>query len=178
MVIAGTIQFVAILPEIAHRLCTEHNFEETLLILPQAKPLSPAEVLGCTAPDLEQQFGDDIDCVLFVSDGRFHLESMMIANPQIEGRDGFFRYNPYDNRITKEGYDTELMHKIRKSAIATAQKSTDKLWIVVLSTLGRQGSVAVLDRLEAMLNSKNIQSVTVLLSEIYGPKLERFELSQ
>ena len=36
----------------------------------QAKPLSPGEVLGCTAPTLPP----DTQALLFVADGRFHLE--------------------------------------------------------------------------------------------------------
>ena len=37
------------------------------------------EVLGCTAPVLKQQVG----AIVFVADGRFHLEAIMIANPTI-----------------------------------------------------------------------------------------------
>jgi 2-(3-amino-3-carboxypropyl)histidine synthase len=37
--------------------------------VPQAKPLSPGEVLGCTSPTLV-----DRDAFVFVADGRFHLE--------------------------------------------------------------------------------------------------------
>lgn len=39
------------------------------LAAPQAKPLSPGETLGCTAPVLK-----DRDALVFVADGRFHLE--------------------------------------------------------------------------------------------------------
>lgn len=38
-------------------------------MVPQAKPLSPGEVLGCTSPTLL-----DRDALVFVADGRFHLE--------------------------------------------------------------------------------------------------------
>merc|ERR1711971_438288 len=106
MVIAGTIQFVSILQSIKSQLVTQHGYDDANIIIPQAKPLSPAEVLGCTSPDLTEKYGDNIDACLFISDGRFHLESIMIANPQIAERDGFFRYNPYDNKITKEQYNT------------------------------------------------------------------------
>ena len=37
------------------------------------------EVLGCTAPVLKQE----VDAIVFVADGRFHLEAIMIANPTI-----------------------------------------------------------------------------------------------
>lgn len=45
---------------------------------PQARPLSPGEVLGCTAPTLP---AGDFDALLFLADGRFHLEAIMMANP-------------------------------------------------------------------------------------------------
>lgn len=46
----------------------------------QSRPLSPGEVLGCTAPALDAAA---LDAVVFVADGRFHLEAIMIANPDI-----------------------------------------------------------------------------------------------
>ena len=45
----------------------------------QARPLSPGEVLGCTAPKIAGQ----CDAIVFVADGRFHLEALMIANPTV-----------------------------------------------------------------------------------------------
>jgi 2-(3-amino-3-carboxypropyl)histidine synthase len=48
----GTVQFAAMLPEVAALL---PNFR---FVVPQAKPLSPGEVLGCTAPKM------DVDCYL------------------------------------------------------------------------------------------------------------------
>ena len=44
------------------------------------------EVLGCTAPVV----GGSADAIVFVADGRFHLEAIMIANPDIPA----FRYSP------------------------------------------------------------------------------------
>ena len=49
------------------------------LAVPQSRPLSPGEVLGCTAPVLAA----DTDAIVFVADGRFHLEAIMIANPTV-----------------------------------------------------------------------------------------------
>lgn len=46
--------------------------------VPQEKPLSPGEILGCTSPTIS-----DSDCLVYLGDGRFHLESIMIANPEI-----------------------------------------------------------------------------------------------
>ncbi len=46
--------------------------------LPQSRPLSPGEILGCTSPKMT-----DVDIVIYVGDGRFHLESIMIANETV-----------------------------------------------------------------------------------------------
>ena len=47
---------------------------------PYPSPLGRAgEVLGCTAPVV----ADGADAIVFVADGRFHLEAIMIANPDI-----------------------------------------------------------------------------------------------
>mmetsp|Transcript_13246 Transcript_13246/g.20695 ORF Transcript_13246/g.20695 Transcript_13246/m.20695 type:complete len:80 (+) Transcript_13246:546-785(+) len=54
----------------------------TNVSLPQCKPRSKGEVLGCTSPDLiEGQAGDK---VIFIGDGRFHIESTMIRNPELK----------------------------------------------------------------------------------------------
>lgn len=57
------------------------------IIIPQEKPLSVGEVLGCTSPCL-----DEYDTLIFVSDGRFHIESAIIQNPHAKS----YRYNPYE----------------------------------------------------------------------------------
>ena len=61
--------------------------------MPQAKPLSPGEVLGCTAPVIED--AKDKDAIVFVADGRFHLEAIMIANPTVPGDAGTTRTNAF-----------------------------------------------------------------------------------
>mmetsp|Transcript_12321 Transcript_12321/g.18579 ORF Transcript_12321/g.18579 Transcript_12321/m.18579 type:complete len:504 (+) Transcript_12321:59-1570(+) len=179
IVIAGTVQFTHMLAGIKQSLCDEHGYRDDHILIPQAKPLSPAEVLGCTSPDLRQAYGDDtdIECVVFVADGRFHLESLMIANPHISQKGGFFRYNPYDCKFTKEAYNTALMHTMRQQAIESAKRKYDAVWCVILSTLGRQGNVGILRRLCSMLKAKRIRYVTVLMSEIYGDKLAQFDLT-
>ena len=71
--IVGTIQFVSSIQSVANLL--KNDFD---LVLPQVTPLSPGEILGCTSKRIE----DDLEFVLTVCDGRFHIESMMISNPQ------------------------------------------------------------------------------------------------
>lgn len=106
--------------------------------VPQTKPLSPGEVLGCTAPRLPT----DTDAILYVGDGRFHLESIMLANPKVPA----FRYDPYEKRLTSEGYEHQEMRRAREEAIEQGKQSIQdgKGWGVVLGTLGRQGSLQVL----------------------------------
>lgn len=94
----------------------------------------------------------------------------MIANPSTPA----FRYDPYDKKFTREGYEHEEMRKLRGKAVRqarrnvgldgsakppsqserpTQQNDADAMlggsegasgWSVVLGTLGRQGSLSVL----------------------------------
>jgi len=43
------------------------------VLVPKTKPRSAGEVLGCTSPTLSEKCK-----VIFIGDGRFHLESVMI----------------------------------------------------------------------------------------------------
>jgi len=130
LVLVGVIQFVQAIQ--ASRKELEIDY---ILNVPQAKPLSPAELLGCTSPHLPK----DEDAIVFVGDGRFHLESVMIHNPDLAA----FRYDPYDKKFTRERYDHADMHSLRKHAIETAKKA--KRFGIILGTLGRQGSTSILD---------------------------------
>lgn len=61
----GTIQFAGAV----HDACGQLSKTFPSVMVPRAKPLSPGEVLGCTSPVIE-----DKDALVFVADGRFHLE--------------------------------------------------------------------------------------------------------
>jgi hypothetical protein len=41
------------------------------------------------------------DALVFVADGRFHLEAIMIANPGLPA----YRYDPYGRELIREQYD-------------------------------------------------------------------------
>jgi 2-(3-amino-3-carboxypropyl)histidine synthase len=86
--------------------------------IPQIRPLSPGEILGCTSPTLPS----DTDAVLYVGDGRFHLESVMIANPRIAA----FRYDPYDAVFVREWYDHARMREGRERAVRRARVGAEK----------------------------------------------------
>ncbi|XP_052513477.1 2-(3-amino-3-carboxypropyl)histidine synthase subunit 1 isoform X3 [Budorcas taxicolor] len=74
LALVSTIQFVSTLQAAAQELKAEYRVS-----VPQCKPLSPGEILGCTSPCLPKE----VEAVVYLGDGRFHLESVMIANPNI-----------------------------------------------------------------------------------------------
>ncbi|KAF6040259.1 DPH1 [Bugula neritina] len=160
LILVSTIQFVSAL-QAAARALRENGYQVTI---PQAKPLSPGEILGCTSPVV----GSPSDAIVYLGDGRFHLESIMIHNPS----NAAFRYNPYGKEFTQEYYESEKMHKNRLSAIAKASKA--KVFGLILGTLGRQGSTTVFDRLKESLTEHGCKYIMVLLSEIFPDKLAEF----
>lgn len=153
----GTIQFTNMVFS-AHTVLKE-TFPN--ISVPQAKPLSFGETLGCTSPILE-----NIDSLVFVADGRFHLEAAMIQNPTVKA----YRYDPYIKILTSEGYDTELMKLNRLEAIKKSQKA--QRFGLILGTLGRQGSINTFDRIKALLQKKGKTVIPFLMAEIQPKKLE------
>ncbi|XP_078467969.1 2-(3-amino-3-carboxypropyl)histidine synthase subunit 1-like isoform X3 [Lampetra planeri] len=129
LVLVSTIQFVSALQAAAQAL--RDDFDVTV---PQSRPLSPGEILGCTAPRVDMPGA----AIIYLGDGRFHLESIMIANPEISA----YRYDPYSKVFTREEYDHGAMRAARKDAIAEAAKA--KTWGLILGTLGRQGSPKIM----------------------------------
>ena len=153
--LVSTIQFVATLQAVARDL----NSEGWKVEVPQAKPLSPGEILGCTSPDMRSS-----QALVYLGDGRFHLESAMIANPLVKA----YRYDPYSKVLSREYYDHDLMKKNRHQAIETAKQADT--WGLILGTLGRQGNPNVLEHIKKKAESLNKKVITVLLSEIFPQK--------
>lgn len=164
ILLVGTIQFVTSLVSIKNHLETLHNFT---VIIPQAKPLSPGEILGCTAPKVAEP--DTYDALLYVGDGRFHLEAMMMSNPSITA----YRYDPYTDILSREFYDFEAMHHMRRTAIEALNGAS--CIGLILSTLGRQGNPTILERLKEKCQETGLQVVVLLLSEITPEKLSQYE---
>lgn len=142
---ASTIQFLSSIHS-AVRTLESSGYD---IIIPQSRPLSKGEVLGCTSPKLPS----DVHTVVFVADGRFHLEAMMIANPDIEN---FLRYNPYDKKMSRESYEFSSMIEGRKRAITEARMALRRGGSVgvILGSLGRQGSPAVFEKLKERIREK------------------------
>lgn len=188
LALVSTIQFVAALQRLKEDLTSEApegsaspssrrlwcgKYDASI---PQARPLSPGEILGCTAPSLP-----DVDALIYLGDGRFHLESIMIQNPTVPA----FRYDPYSKKLTRERYDHYEMQSIRHDAVTTARKSIaaferrdnePPLWGVILGTLGRQGNLKQMQAITHQLEASNISIpyIQILLSELSPAKLALF----
>lgn len=164
-IMAGTIQFSSAIRASKPEL-EKLGFK---VLIPQAKPLSAGEVLGCTAPSIKLEACSEKDnVIIFVADGRFHLEAFMIANPGVKA----FRYDPYMGKLFLEEYDHEGMKEERRRAIERSRGA--KIWGIVLGTLGRQGNPRVLERLEKKMKEKNLDYMVVLISELTPKKIELF----
>lgn len=165
LVLAGTIQFGMAIRAAKPEL-EAAGFR---VLVPQSKPLSAGEVLGCTAPTIPLTgFGHDDVVLVFVADGRFHLEALMIANPRIKA----FRYDPYIGSLFLEEYDHKGMKETRRNAISKAKEA--KNWGIVLGTLGRQGNPRILDRLEKKMREKGLAWTVVLMSELSPARVVLF----
>ncbi|KAH7731615.1 Protein DPH-1 [Aphelenchoides avenae] len=160
LALVSTIQFVASLQALKTALLAK----EFKVTIPQCSPLSPGEVLGCTSPSIPK----DTDAILYVGDGRFHLESVMIQNPTIPA----YQYNPYSRQLTREEYGFELMVKNRQHAIEAAKASSR--FGLIQGTLGRQGNIKIFEDLEKRLCEKGKKFVRILISEIFVKKLQMF----
>lgn len=156
--IVGTIQFNA----------TLHNVKPVLekagfsVLIPQITPLSKGEILGCTSPRLSSEAAD---MILYLGDGRFHLESAMIHNPSLPA----YRYDPYSRKLTRETYAHDEMQDMRHQAIRQARSA--RRWGIILGSLGRQGNPHTMTMIENLLNERNIPFINILLSEIFPGKL-------
>ena len=69
------------------------------------------------------------------------------------------------------------MTQNRGKEIARASVDDSKTWGVILGTLGRQGNPKILQVIVEKLRAKNVNVVSLLLSEIFPDKLKLFEKS-
>ncbi|KAJ4472253.1 diphthamide synthesis protein [Lentinula aciculospora] len=205
LALVSTIQFVAALQRLKEDLSVAYTPASSTSATPlwtsayeasiaRSKPLSPGEILGCTAPRLNEE----VDAIVYLGDGRFHLEAIMIANPSVPA----FRYDPYSKKLTRERYGHKEMRSVRRDAIEGAKKSigwieaaglsttvktmdlppteneesNSPLWGVILGTLGRQGSFKQLQAITNQLRESHtpIPYMPILLSELSPAKLALF----
>ncbi|PGH12804.1 diphthamide biosynthesis protein 1 [Helicocarpus griseus UAMH5409] len=156
--VVGTIQFNATL----HGLKAPLERAGYTILIPQITPLSKGEILGCTSPKLPV---DEADLLLYLGDGRFHLESAMIHNPSLPA----YRYDPYSRTLSRESYNHTEMLSLRQDAITSARKA--RKWGIILGALGRQGNPNTMTMIERELDARGIPFVNMLLSEIFPGKL-------
>ena len=159
----GTIQFTNCLPLVMSALVDVGYIS---VQIPRSRPLGPGETLGCTSPEIT-----GADVLIFVADGRFHIEAAMMANPDLPA----FRYDPFSCRFFSEFLSVNELKKVREIEMKKCMHA--KRVGLILGTLGRQGSVGVLESLKELLIERNIAWVVVLLSEISPNKLNQFEKS-
>ncbi|KNH07012.1 hypothetical protein XU18_2283 [Perkinsela sp. CCAP 1560/4] len=168
LAIFSTVQFVVALRSAVKRL-TDAGYD---LFIPQVKPLSRGEVLGCTSPVIP----DDIGTVVYLGDGRFHMESVMIGNERTGSADDtqrrFLQYDPYTQILSEQQYDYKSMKCNRKAAILQARHA--QRVVIVLGTLGRQGSTKILKRLETLLQSRGVEYAVFLISELSPTKVHLY----
>lgn len=135
-------------------------------LIPQCRPLSTGEILGCTSPKVNS---DDVDMVLYVGDGRFHVESFLIAHPALDA----LQYDPYKKQMTRESYDTKEMREMRGEAIEQARSAQS--FALIMGTLGRQGSERIVDRIIALAKRQGKSVTLLLMSEIFPQKLSQLQ---
>ena len=167
LAMVSTVQFNSTLHTIRPLL----ESEGLHILIPQISPLSKGEVLGCTAPKIGTKSVDasGADALIYLGDGRFHLEAAMIVNPGLSS----YRYDPYSRTLTRESYSHGEMLSLRSHAINTARSATK--WGLILGALGRQGNPHTLTLISAHLDRLGIPYINLLLSEIYPGKLALFE---
>ena len=108
IILVATIQFMSSLQASKKELEKDYS-----ITIPQSRPLSPGEVLGCTSPKVTPANSSSLPVLMYLGDGRFHLESIMISNPRLKA----FRYDPYSKQMTREHYDHQHMRDLRSHAI-------------------------------------------------------------
>ena len=159
--ILGSIQFNTSLFLLKRKLL-EDGYNKNKISIPQCKPRIAGEVLGCTSPILKKE---ENTIVIFICDGRFHMESVMIQNPFLS----FYQYNPFNHYLTYEKYDNELMLKMRYEQIEKFKKA--KYIGVIFGTLGRQGNPVILKRLCKLLDKNNKKYIIIILNEVTEQKI-------
>ncbi|EDO08159.1 diphthamide biosynthesis protein 2-related domain containing protein [Babesia bovis T2Bo] len=193
----GTIQYSNVLRDAARKIDDSGHFRYRVIV-PQVSPLLPGEVLGCTSPMLkhcrfelngrastpEKVAGDPVTTccdsmsdpldgctkIVFVADGRFHLESALIHNPGIPA----YRFDPFQKTVTEESYDVAALHATRGDTINQARAARSVC--IVRSMLGRQGNVNIMRSIVEMLEKRGVKYHLRMLSEITLDKLEALDV--
>jgi len=154
----STIQFISSLKNIKNELL---SFFE-ILIFRKNKPLSPGEILGCTSIK-QKKFHN----TLYIGDGRFHLESIVISN--FNGR--FLQFNPYSKALSLVGYKYFQIFNEREKIINFSVKNIKNFGFII-GSLGRQGGDKICKRLGELGKRAKLNFIVATLGEINSDKIE------
>jgi len=156
----ATIQFITCLKKV------QKDLSESLkkIIVPQSKPLSPGEILGCTSPHFKYPKN-----IVYFGDGRFHIESAMISS--FNSR--FFNYNPFSHSLFMSDFTYKEYKKERGFILFKSLFHTKNLGLLI-GNLGRQGSVKIYRKIKEILANRKILVFPLSLKEIYPDNLNIF----
>jgi len=130
------------------------------LEIPQTKPLSPGEVLGCTSFSTGNQSG-----VIYIGDGKFHIESVLFFNPNVK----IIQFNPFTRCLILLGFKfTEIIIE-RENFIEKAIFSPRSCNFFFGAL--RQGSVKILKTINFLANMNKIKPVIYIGTEINSNRL-------
>mmetsp|Transcript_290 Transcript_290/g.784 ORF Transcript_290/g.784 Transcript_290/m.784 type:complete len:393 (-) Transcript_290:889-2067(-) len=132
------------------------------IIIPQNKPLSPGELLGCTGFFLK-----NCKNIIYIGDGKFHLESAIMTNPISR----FFQYNPFSHSLFIVEFS--FLDFLRKREFFLNNSFFKKKNSgIIISSLGRQGNTKILRRFKELLKLKKISAFIISMSEISFDRLD------
>lgn len=132
-----------------------------ILNIPQTKPLSPGEILGCTSFETENN-----SCILYIGDGKFHIESVLLFNPNIK----IVQFNPFKRSLVLLGFKfTETLNErvnfIENSLFLPRQIN------LIFGVLGRQGSIKILRTIQSLASQKRFKKNVYMATEIENDRL-------
>lgn len=158
LMLTSTIQFSSELKLIKVHLSKIFR----LLTIPQTKPLSPGEVLGCTSFLTKNQSG-----VIYIGDGKFHIESVLYFNPNIK----IIQFNPFTRSLILIGFKfteilTERENFIEKGVFFSRSCN------FIFGGLGRQGNTKILKTLKFLAELKKMKNSIYITTEIETNRLE------
>jgi 2-(3-amino-3-carboxypropyl)histidine synthase len=151
-VLFSTIQFASLLKNIKSNL---DSSKKCMNIFPN-KPLSPGEVLGCTSLEV-----NNISNIIFVGEGRFHLEAAFISNPFCR----FFQFNPFSQHFTVTDFSIVNIYNQRRKEILNSFFGRINIGII-FGTLGRQGNYSILKKMLELIKKKKFESIIISTTEI------------
>ncbi|KAL0231956.1 hypothetical protein PCE1_002953 [Barthelona sp. PCE] len=145
-------------------------WEEAGLVIdrPNCGMLPEGVVLGCTAPKLK-----NIDAVLYVGDGRFHPEAMLLQNPGIT----LYKYDPLAPEPEVRLFEYNALEIVNRRQLSMNRIAGMQRVVVLEGILGKQGDSKLTRRVLEEFKMQNIETTVIfvsLIKENYLQTLARF----